>query len=161
MSEEQKKNILTKEGLRKLEDELKELTVHRRQEVAQKLKEARALGDLSENAEYDAAKEEQSVIENRIKEIENIIKNSTLVDEDAHEEGKVGIGSVVKIRDMGLKEEMEYRIVGSQEAKILEETISNESPLGKALIGHEAGETVKVNAPAGVIKYKIVKIIKN
>lgn len=158
MGEEQKKNLLTKEGLKKYEDELKELTVHRRHEVAQKLKEARAQGDLSENAEYDAAKDEQSEIENRIKVIEDILKNSEIVDETEYEEGKVGIGSVVKLKDMAAKEEIEYKIVGSSEASSLDGSISNESPLGKALLGHEAGETVKVNAPIGVLKYKILKI---
>ncbi len=158
MGEENKKNLLTKEGFKKYEDELKELTVHRRHAVAEKLKEARAQGDLSENAEYDAAKDEQSEIENRIKVIEEILKNAEVVDETEYEEGKVGIGSVVKIRDVGTKEEIEYKIVGSTEASILSGSISNESPLGKALLGHEAGETVKINAPVGMLKYKILKI---
>ncbi|MCR5303939.1 MAG: transcription elongation factor GreA [Lachnospiraceae bacterium] len=160
MGEEQKKNLLTKEGLKAYEDELKELTVHRRHDVAQKLKEARAQGDLSENAEYDAAKEEQSEIENRIKFIEDIIKNSEIVDENAVEEGKVGIGCTVKIKDVSAKEDLEYKIVGSSEASSLSGRISNESPLGKALIGHEVGETVKVSAPIGMLKYKILKISK-
>lgn len=156
----EKKHILTYEGLKKLEDELQELKVERRAENAQKLKEARAQGDLSENAEYDAAKDEQRDIEARIEEIEKILKNAEVVVEDEVDTEKVSIGCTVKIRDMEYKEDMEYKIVGSTEADSLAGKISNESPVGKALIGSKKGQTVTVETLAGVLKYKILEITK-
>lgn len=158
---ETKKNILTYEGLKALEDELHELKVNRRREVAQKIKEAREQGDLSENAEYDAAKEEQGDIELRIEEIDMILKNAEVVDDDDVDASVINVGCTVKIKDMEFKEEMEYKIVGSTEANSLEGKISNESPVGKALIGAQKGDTVEVETPAGFIKYKILDFYKN
>ncbi|MBR6380867.1 MAG: transcription elongation factor GreA [Lachnospiraceae bacterium] len=155
---EGKKNILTYEGLTQYEKELHELKVVRRQEVAQKIKEAREQGDLSENAEYDAAKDEQRDIEARIEELEKILKNAEIVDEDEVDLGKINIGCVVRLLDMEESEEMEYKIVGSTEADSLQGKISNESPVGKALIGHKVGEAVDVCTPAGVFTYKILDI---
>ncbi len=132
---EEKKNILTYEGLKRYEDELHELKVVKRQEVAQKIKEAREQGDLSENAEYDAAKDEQRDIEARIEELEKILKNAEVVVEDEVDLDKINIGCKVKILDLEYNEELEYKIVGSTEANSLKGKISNESPVGKALIG--------------------------
>lgn len=158
---ETKKNILTYEGLKALEDELHELKVNRRREVAQKIKEAREQGDLSENAEYDAAKEEQRDIELRIEEIDKILKNAEVVVDDDSDSSIINVGCTVNIRDLEFDEEMEYKIVGSTEANSLQGKISNESPVGKALIGAQKGDTVEVETPAGVIKYKIVDFRKN
>lgn len=141
---ETKKNILTYEGLKALEDELHELKVNRRREVAQKIKEAREQGDLSENAEYDAAKEEQRDIELRIEEIDKILKNAEVVDDNDGDSSVINVGCTVTIKDLEFNEEMEYKIVGSTEADSLKGKISNESPVGKALIGAQKGETVEV-----------------
>ena len=153
-----KKNILTYEGLKKLEDELENLKVVRRKEVSQKIKEAREQGDLSENAEYDAAKDEQRDIEARIEELEKILKNAEVVVEEEADLDKVSIGCSVKILDCEFDEELEYKIVGSTEANSLKGKISNESPVGRALLGKKAGETVDVETQAGVIQYKILDI---
>jgi len=155
---EDKKNILTYEGLKAYEEELENLKVVRRKEVAQKIKEARAQGDLSENAEYDAAKDEQREIEARIEELEKILKNAEVIDEDEVDTETISVGCRVKIRDMEFKEDLEYKIVGSTEANSLKGKISNESPVGKALIGAKKGETVKVETQAGVLKYKVLEI---
>ena len=155
---QEKKNILTYEGLRKYEDELHDLKVVKRQEVAQKIKEAREQGDLSENAEYDAAKDEQRDIEARIEELEKILKNAEVVVEDDVDLDKINIGCQVKILDIEYSEELDYKIVGSTEANSLKGKISNESPVGKALIGHKVGDTVEVETPAGVFAYKILEI---
>ncbi len=155
---EAKKNILTYEGLKAYEDELEDLKVRRRKEVAQKIKEARELGDLSENAEYDAAKDEQRDIEARIEELEKIVKNAEVVVEEDVDSKKVNIGCVVKLLDVEFDEEIEYKIVGSSEADSLAGKISNESPVGKALIGAKKGSTVKVETDMGVIKYKVLGI---
>lgn len=156
----EKKNILTYESLKKYEDELHDLKVVKRREVAQKIKEAREQGDLSENAEYDAAMDEQRDIEARIEKLENILKNAEIVDEDEISTDVVSIGCVVKIRDLELKEDLEYKIGGSTEADALKGMISNESPVGAALIGKKAKETVTVETPVGAIKYKILEIKK-
>ena len=156
---ETKKNILTYEGLKALEDELHELKVNRRREVAQK--EAREQGDLSENAEYDAAKEEQRDIELRIEEIDKILKNAEVVDDNDGDSSVINVGCTVTIKDLEFNEEMEYKIVGSTEADSLKGKISNESPVGKALIGAQKGETVEVETPAGIIKYEILDFRKN
>lgn len=155
---QEKKNILTYEGLRKYEDELHDLKVVKRKEVAQKIKEAREQGDLSENAEYDAAKDEQRDIEARIEELEKILKNAEVVVEDEVDLDKINIGCQVKILDVEFNEELEYKIVGSTEANSLKGKISNESPVGKALIGSKVGDTVDVETQAGVIKYKVLEI---
>jgi len=155
-----KKNILTYEGLKKLEDELQELKVVKRKEVADKIKEAREQGDLSENAEYDAAKDEQRDIEARIEEIEKILKNAEVVVEDDVNLDQINIGCSVRIYDMEFEEELEYKIVGSTEANSLKGKISNESPVGKALMGKKVGDTVIVETQAGEISYKVLEIYK-
>ncbi len=155
---EEKKNILTYEGLRKYEDELHELKVVKRQEVAQKIKEAREQGDLSENAEYDAAKDEQRDIEARIEELEKILKNVEVVVEDEVDLDKINIGCCVKIRDLEYNEDLEYKIVGSTEANSLKGKISNESPVGKALIGSKMGDIVEVETQVGVLRYQVLEI---
>ena len=150
---EAKKNLLTYAGLQKLEDELHDLKVNRRKEVAGKIKEAREQGDLSENAEYDAAKDEQRDIETRIEEIEKILKNAEVVVEDEVDVDKINVGCTVKVYDEEFEEEMEFKIVGSTEANSLQGKISNESPVGKALIGRSIGDVVEVETQAGVISY--------
>ncbi len=157
----EKKNILTYEGLKKLEDELEDLKVVRRKEVADKIKEAREQGDLSENAEYDAAKDEQREIEARIEELEKILKNAEVVDEDEVDVDTINIGCKVKVLDMEFDEELELRIVGSTEASSLQGKISNESPVGKALLRHKVGDVVPVETQAGVVEYKILEIQKS
>ena len=156
-----KKNILTSEGLKKLEDELEDLIVVKRKEVAQKIKEAREQGDLSENAEYDAAKDEQRDIEARIEEIEKILKNAEIVDEDEVDLGTINIGCQVRILDCEFDEELTYKIVGSTEANSLKGKISNESPVGKALIGKKVGDMVSVETQVGVVSYKVLDIQKS
>lgn len=155
---EAKKNILTYEGLRKLEDELENLKVVKRKEISQKIKEAREQGDLSENAEYDAAKDEQRDIEARIEEIEKILKNAEVVVEEEVDLDQISIGCRVRILDMEFNEEMEYKIVGSTEANSLKGKISNESPVGKALLGAKTGDVVKVETPTGEFQYKVLDI---
>ena len=155
---EAKKNILTYEGLKKYEEELQELKVVKRREVAQKIKEAREQGDLSENAEYDAAKDEQRDIEARIEELEKILKNAEVVDEDEVDLGRINIGCKVKILDIEYNDELEYKIVGSTEANSLKGKISNESPVGKALIGAKVGDVIDVETQAGVFQYKVLEI---
>ena len=153
-----KKNILTYEGLKQYEDELEDLKVVKRKEVAQKIKEAREQGDLSENAEYDAAKDEQRDIEARIEELEKILKNAEVVDEDEVDLDKISIGCKVKILDVEYNEELEYKIVGSTEANSLKGKISNESPVGHALIGHSVGDIIGVETQVGIVQYKVLGI---
>ncbi len=153
-----KKNILTYAGLKQLEDELHDLKVVRRQEVAQKIKEAREQGDLSENAEYDAAKDEQRDIEARIDELEAILKNAEVVVEDEVDLDKISVGCKVKVYDFEFEEELEFSIVGSTEANSLQYKISNESPVGAALLGHQVGDVVKVETQAGEMEYKVLSI---
>lgn len=157
---ETKKNILTYEGLKQLEEEIHDLKVNRRKEVAQKIKEAREQGDLSENAEYDAAKEEQRDIELRIEEIDKILKNAEVVVEEDVDSSRINIGCSVKIKDMETNETMEYKIVGSTEANVLKGKISNESPVGKAMIGAKKNQVIEVETQAGILKYKIMSIKK-
>ncbi len=157
-----KKNILTYAGLKKLEDELYDLRVNQRREVAQKIKEAREQGDLSENAEYDAAKDEQRDIEARIEEIENILKNVEVVVEDEVDANAISIGCRVDVLDMEYDEEMEFQLVGSTEANSLQGKISNESPVGKALIGAKVGDVVDVELTDGsIVQYQVLKIQRN
>ena len=152
------KKILTYEGLRNLETELQDLKVVKRKEVSQKIKEAREQGDLSENAEYDAAKDEQRDIEARIEEIEKILKKAEVVVEDEVDLDKISVGCQVKIYDCEFDEELNYKIVGSTEASSLKGKISNESPVGKALIGAKVGDTIEVETQAGTMKYKVLEI---
>ena len=153
-----RKNILTYGGLKKYEDELQELKVVRRKEVAQKIKEAREQGDLSENAEYDAAKDEQRDIEARIEELEKILRNAEVVDEEEVDLDKISVGCQVKILDIEFDEELEYKVVGSTEANSLTGRISNESPVGRAIMGAGVGDIVTVETPAGDLQYKILEI---
>jgi transcription elongation factor GreA len=152
------KKILTYEGLRRLEEELHDLKVNKRKEIAQKIKEAREQGDLSENAEYDAAKDEQRDIEARIEEIDKILRNAEVVVEDEVDVDVINIGCMVKIYDLEYKEELSYKIVGSTEANSLKGKISNESPLGKELLGKRVGDVVNVETHGEVIKYEILEI---
>ena len=158
-----KKNILTSTGLKMLQDELYDLKINQRKAISEKSKEAREQGDLSENAEYDAAKDEQRDIEARIEEIEKILKNVTeVVDEEEANTKSVGIGCKVTIYDYEYDEELEFAIVGSTEANSLKGKISNESPLGSALHGAKKGDEVTVEMPNGMTsKYKVLKISKN
>ncbi|MBQ4522519.1 MAG: transcription elongation factor GreA [Lachnospiraceae bacterium] len=154
----EKKNLLTYKGLKELEDELQDLKVVKRKEVAQKIKEAREQGDLSENAEYDAAKDEQRDIEARIEELEKILKNAEVIDEDEVDLEKINVGCTVLLYDVEFEEEVTYRIVGSTEADILNNKISNESPIGRSLIGAKIGQTVDVEGPDGTCQFKILEI---
>ena len=153
-----KKHILTYAGLKQYEDELQNLKVVKRKEVAQKIKEAREQGDLSENAEYDAAKDEQRDIELRIEELEKLVKNAEVVVEEEIDVNKINIGCKVKLLDVEYDEEMEFYIVGSTEANSLQNKISNEAPVGRALIGKSVGDVVDVETQAGIIQYKVLEI---
>ena len=153
-----KKHILTYAGLKQYEDELQNLKVVRRKEVAQKIKEAREQGDLSENAEYDAAKDEQRDIELRIEELEKLLKDAEVVVEEEIDVNKINIGCKVKLLDVEYDEEMEFYIVGSTEANSLQNKISNEAPVGRALIGKSVGDVVDVETQAGIIQYKVLEI---
>lgn len=155
---DEKKIVLTSEGYQKAQDELEHLKVVRRKEVAQKIKEARSQGDLSENAEYDAAKEEQAEIEARIVQLDNMLRNAEVITEDELNSGHVSLGNTVVLFDEEFQEEVTYTIVGSAEADPANGRISNESPLGLALIGHVLNDIVEVNAPDGIITYKILGI---
>ena len=153
-----KKTILTYAGLKALEEELENLKVVKRKEVAAKIKEAREQGDLSENAEYDAAKDEQRDIEARIEEIEKILKNAEGVVEDEVDFDKINIGCSVLVYDKEFDEEIQFKIVGSTEANSLQGKISNESPVGQALLGKKVGDEIQVETQAGVMEYKVLKI---
>ena len=155
-----KQILLTDEGLLKLEQELEMLKTEKRQEVAEKIKVARGFGDLSENSEYDAAKEEQAQVEARIVQLENMLKNAKVIDEDEIDLNVVSVGTRVKVYDEEFDEELEYSIVGSTEADPDMFKISDESPVGKALIGRNIGETVSVDTPGGTIQFKILSIDK-
>ena len=154
----EKKNIPTYAGLKQYEDELQNLKVFKRKEVAQKIKEAREQGDLSENAEYDAAKDEQRDIEARIEELEKLLKNAEVVVEDEIDLDKINVGCKVKVKDLEYDEDMEFYIVGSTEANSLQNKISNESPVGQALIGKKVGDVVDVETQVGVIQYEVLEI---
>ena len=153
-----KKNIMTYAGLKKLQDELQDLKVNQRREIAQKIKEAREQGDLSENAEYDAAKDEQKDIEARIEELESILKNVEVVYTDNVDSEKVNVGCAVTVREVKTGNVEIFKLVGSTEADILNNKISNESPVGAALMGAKAGEKVTVEAPNGSFQYEILDI---
>lgn len=158
MAETIKKNMLTRAGLERYESELDELVNVKRKEVAEKIKIARELGDLSENAEYDAAKDEQRDIEARIAELTQLLKNAEVVSDDEISIDKVSVGCSVKLLDVEYDEVVEYKIVGSAEAKSLEGKISNECPVGAALMGRKMNELVEVPTMAGVVQYKILDI---
>ena len=156
--ENAKEILMTAEGLSKLENELEQLKVVRRKEVAEKIKQALAFGDLSENSEYDEAKNEQAQVEARIAQIESMLKIAKVVDESAISTDAVGIGTRVKLLDVEFEDEEEYSIVGSSEADPSQNRLSYESPVGKALIGKKVGDVVDVDAPAGKIQFKILEI---
>jgi transcription elongation factor GreA len=157
----EKKNILTYEGLKQLEEELQNLKVNKRKEVAQKIKEAREQGDLSENAEYDAAKDEQRDIEARIEELDKILRNAEVVVEEDVDVTVINIGCKVIIKDLEYNEQLVYKIVGSTEANSLRGKISNESPVGQALMGSKKGDVVSVETQSGVLQYEILSIEKS
>lgn len=153
-----KKVFLTYHGLQDLEAELSNLKLVRRKDVAQKIKEAREQGDLSENAEYDAAKDEQGEIESRIVEIENLLKKVEVIDEDEVDLSTISVGCKVKLFDFDYDEEIDYAIVGSTESDPLHYKISNESPVGQALLGKAEGDIIEVETQAGTVKFKILNI---
>lgn len=157
---EEKEVILTQEGYNKLEEQLNELKTTKRTEIAERIKVARGFGDLSENAEYDEAKGAQAENEQLIAELELKLRNAKIINEKEVDLETVQIGNIVKVRDLEFKEDITYTIVGSTEVNLAENKISNESPLGRALLGAKKGDTVEVDAPAGVIKYKILSLKK-
>lgn len=156
----EKEFILTDAGLKKLVDELEEYKTIKRKEVADKIKVALSFGDLSENSEYDEAKNEQAIVEARILQLETMIKNAKVVDETEITTDAVSVGCKVTVFDVEFDEEVEYYIVGSTESDPAENKISDESPVGKALIGHKVGEVVKAETPMGEIEFKIINIAK-
>ena len=151
---------ITAARLKELEQELNYLKTTREKEVAEQIKEARSFGDLSENSEYDEAKNEQARLYGRIAEVENILANAVIIEEGEENTGRVGLGCRVRVLDLELEEEEEYSIVGSQEAKPMEGRISDESPFGIGMLGKKVGEIAVVDAPAGQQKYKILEISK-
>ena len=155
---ESKKFVMTYEGVKKLEDELEYLKTTKRREITEKIKVALGYGDLSENSEYDEAKNEQAFTEGRILQIENMLKNATVVDESDMPKDTVSVGSIVKVKDYDFDEEVEYSIVGAAEADPMNFKISNESPVGKGLIGKKIGEVVEVPVPDGISKFEILDI---
>lgn len=152
--------ILTTEGYKQKEAELEHLIKVKRAEAAERVKTAREFGDLSENAEYDAAKDDQGLIEARIRELEETLKRAKIIDGEAIDTTTVSVGCFVEVHDLDYDEKNEFKLVGSAEANYDEKKISNESPLGAALVGHKVGETVEVKAPAGVSCFKILGIRK-
>ena len=157
---EEKEVILTQEGYNKLEEQLNELKTKKRTEIAERIKVARGFGDLSENSEYDEAKNAQSENEQLIAELENQLRNAKIINEKEIDLETVQIGNIVTVRDIEFKEDITYTIVGSTGVNSAENKISNESPLGKALLGAKKGETIEVNAPAGILKYKVLSLKK-
>ena len=156
--EDKKEILLTQEGYQKLEDEVEFLKTVRRREVAERIKIAISFGDISENAEYDEAKNEQAQLEERIMKLENMIRKAVIIDESKIDSNIVTIGSIVTVNDMEFEEEVEYTIVGSAEADPYEGKISNESPVGRALLGRTIGDVVDVQVPDGVVKFEILEI---
>lgn len=155
-----KQTTVSSEGLKKLKEELEYLKTIKRKEVAEAIKVARAFGDLSENSEYDEAKNEQGLVEKRIADIEAMLKNIKVIDESNIKTDVVNVGNIVKVLDLTFDEEVEYTLVGSSESNPVENKISDESPIGKALIGASLGETVKAETPGGEIVMKVLNISK-
>ena len=151
---------ITSARLKELEQELNYLKTTREKEVAELIKEARSFGDLSENSEYDEAKNEQAKLYGRIAEVENILANAVIIEEGEENTGRVGLGCRVRVLDLELDEEEEYAIVGSQEADPMNYRISDDSPFGRAMVGKAEGDTVEVEAPVGTLKFRIVSIEK-
>ena len=150
--------LLTPEGLEKLKEEIAYLTTEKRREVAERIKHAREFGDISENSEYDDAKNEQAMLEQRIIQLEERLTRARLIEAEDVPKGIVAVGTRVRLRDLDAKETIEYVIVGSAEANPREQKLSNESPVGKAILGKKKGETVEVSAPRGSLKYKIMDV---
>jgi len=155
-----KEIILTQDGLKKLEEELENLKSVKRREVAERIKIAIGYGDISENSEYEDAKNEQAFIEGRIITLEKMLRNARIINNDEIDIDTVSIGSIVTVEDLEFKDTMEYAIVGTAESDPSQNKISNESPVGKAILGKKRGTVVEVNVPAGVIQYKILDIKK-
>ena len=155
-----KQTIITDEGLRRLEEELEDLKTVKRKEIAEKIKVALSFGDLSENSEYDEAKNEQAIIEGRIAEIENQLKNVRVLDESELNPEVVHVGSKIRIRETGTTQEETYKIVGSTEADPINGRISDESPVGKSMLGHSVGDVVEVLIPSGAVSYELIEISK-
>jgi len=153
-----KEIILTKEGYNALKKEIEDLSTTRRREVAERIKIAREFGDIAENAEYDAAKNEQAMLEARIAKLEERLAAARVIEKRDILKDVVSVGSTVRLRDVDAKQTVEYRIVGSAEANPAQLKLSNESPVGKAIMGHKKGETVEVTTPRGSMKYKILEI---
>ncbi len=153
--------VLTRNGEAKLKAELDELKSVRRREIAEKIKVALSFGDLSENSEYDEAKNEQGIIESRIAEIEATLAHAQIIDDDDISTEKVGIGTIVKILDIEMEEEMEFKMVGTKEADINSGRLSDESPIGAAILGHKVSEVVDVETPSGTLKFEILDIRKD
>lgn len=149
---------MTYEGIKKLEQELENLKTVKRKEITEKIRVALSFGDLSENSEYDSAKNEQAFVEGRIVQLENMLKNATIIDEDEIPSDVVSVGSIVKLKDYDFDEEVEYLIVGSAEADPVNNKISNESPVGKGLVGKRVGDILEIQIPDGVSKYEILSI---
>lgn len=149
---------MTQEGFEEMTKELQELKTVKRKDISEKIRAARGFGDLSENSEYDEAKNEQAIVEARILQLEEQLKNAKIVDREKLNRDVISVGSVVKILDMDFKEEMEYRIVSSVEITGAMNTITDESPVGKALIGHKKGDVVEVKAPAGEFRLQVVSV---
>jgi transcription elongation factor GreA len=154
----EKETILTPDGLRKLEEELEHLKSTRRKEIAERIKQAKEFGDLSENAEYEDAKNDQAFVEGRILQIEGMLRSARVIDNNAGNSDIVEVGSTVRVKDVSAGDVIAYTIVGSAEADPLQDRISNESPVGHALIGRKKGETVTIRVPAGTLKYTILEI---
>ena len=155
-----KQTVITDEGLKRLESELEELKTVKRKEIAEKIKVALSFGDLSENSEYDEAKNEQAIIEGRIAEIENQLKNVRVLDESELNTEVVHVGSKIRIRETGTTQEETYKIVGSTEADPINGRISDESPVGKSMLGHSVGDVVEVLIPSGAVSYELIEISK-
>jgi transcription elongation factor GreA len=153
-----KEVILTAEGHDKLREEIEHLSTVKRREVAERIKQAREFGDIAENSEYDDAKNEQAMLEHRISMLEERLKGARIVAKNDAPKGVVAVGTKVRLRDMAAKETIEYHIVGSAEANPAEHKLSNESPVGKAIMGKKKGEVVEVAAPRGSLKYKIMEV---
>ncbi len=160
MSERQRQLILTPTGLKQIEDELRHLQTVRRQEVAEHIRQAKDFGDVTENAEYEEAKTEQAFLESRISELKGILGSAEFIDESEIPTDKIGIGSIVSVKDLDMDEDWEFTLVGSYEANPETDQISNESPIGEALFGALPGDVVEVEVPAGKLKYQVISIRK-
>ena len=158
MAEAEKQTILTPEGLRKLEEELEHLKTVKRKEIAERIKASKEFGDISENAEYEDAKNDQAFIEGRILQLDQMLRNAKVIDNQHAPADTITVGATVRLKDMGSGEEISYTIVGSAEADPDQDKISNESPVGRALLGRRNGDTVDVQVPAGKMKFRVLKI---